>query len=199
MPKFYLEEPTLKRKVEAKEYIEEHLVFKSNINGSGGLDKEYSNYEEWLKQNELKKKPETCPNNRCPGFTYFLIREEDDKIVGMINIRYNLNDALLHHGGHIGYGIRPTERKKGYNKINLYLGLIKCKEIGLEKVLLTASDNNPASYKTILSLGGILENKICDDEEENAMIGRYWIDVNKSLNNYHDEYISYIKKSNINL
>lgn len=92
----------------------------------------------------------------------------------MINIRYNLTEAMLLHGGHIGYGIRPTKRGNGYNKINLYLGLLKCQELNLDKVLLTAYDSNPASVRTILSLGGVLENKF---EEKNEVLGRYWIDA----------------------
>lgn len=180
---FYLEEPSIKRKKEAIEYINEHTKYNSKINGTGGLDNHLDKYEEWLEKLDLEKKPNTCSENRCPGYTYFLIRKKDDKIIGMINIRYNLNEIMLNHGGHIGYGIRPTERQKGYNKINLYLGLLKCKEIGLDKVLLTANENNIASIKTILSLDGTLENKIKVKEE---IFGRYWINVNESLNNHKD-------------
>lgn len=186
MNKFYLEEPSIKRKEEAIGYIKEHFEYNSNINGSGRLNEEYINYEKWLEKIELKKTPETCPNDRCPGYTFFLIREMDNKIIGMITLRYNLNEDMLRSGGNIGFGIRPTERGRGYNKINLYLGLIKCKKYKLNKVLLTANDNNPASYKTILSLGGVLENKILD--EEGLEFGRYWIDVEESLKKYYDEY-----------
>lgn len=188
MEKFYLEEPSLKRKEEAIEYILEHIKNKSNISGSGGLDDGYKNYVEWLEKNDLRKSSLTCPENRCPSYTYFLIRENDNKIVGMINIRYNLNDYMLEFGGHIGYGIRPTERNKGYNKINLYLGLLESRKIGLDKVLLTVLDTNPASFKTIFSLGGILENKIPDNEYENILLGRYWIDVDESITEHYDEY-----------
>lgn len=122
-----------------------------------------------------------------PRLEYFLIRENDDKLIGMINLRWNLSVEMLCHGGHIGYGILPSQRRKGYNKINLYLCLLKAKEMGLEKVLLTADDDNLGSVKTILSLGGVLENKITED---GAIIGRYWIDVNdailKNKNNYKE-------------
>ncbi len=77
----------------------------------------------------------------------------------MINIRHKLNDALLIHGGHIGYGTRPKERMKGYNKINLYLGLIKCKNLGIKKALLTAYDDNIGSVKTILDFDGVLKTR----------------------------------------
>lgn len=193
MERFYLEEPSIKRKEDVKEYIEEHFAFNSNINGAGGLEEEYLNYEEWLEKRMLYKSEETCPSNRCPGCEYFLIRENDDKLVGMINLRWNLNEWMMTNAGHIGYGIRPTERRKGYNKINLYLCLLKAQELGLDKVLLTASDDNPGSVKTIEALGGILENKIPDYENENILMGRYWIDVDYSINKNYEVYKDFIK------
>lgn len=70
--------------------------------------------------------------NFVPNKTFFLIRCEDNKIVGMINIRLELNEKLKNSGGHIGYSVRPTERRKGYNKINLYLGLKNATNITLK-------------------------------------------------------------------
>lgn len=194
MERFFLEEPSIKRKEEAIEYVLEHIQYNSNMSGTGGLDKNYLNYEEWLEKNELMKYPNTCQVNRCPAYTFFLIRDNDNKIIGMINIRYNLTEYVEIYGGHIGYGIRPTERCKGYNKINLYLGLLKARDIGLDKVLLTALDSNPASYKTILSLGGVLENKIPDDKEDTLLLGRYWINVEESIKKYYSEYENRILK-----
>ena len=80
----------------------------------GGLDDVINSTEEEYAKSK----------KRVPASTFLMIRENDNKIVGSINIRWNLNDAMLNFGGHIGYGIRPTERRKGYNKINLYLVLI---------------------------------------------------------------------------
>lgn len=198
MSDFYLEEPTIVRKKAAIEYIEEHLAMSSNVNGSGGLSSNFNNYEEWLIKLSLIKDVETCPLDKSPGMTYFLIRKNDNRIIGMINIRYKLNEKMLQSGGHIGFGIRPSERQKGYNKINLYLGLKKCLELNLKKVLLTASDDNPASFKTILALGGKLESKIKNSEKEDVMIGRYWIDVEKSLTENFDEY-DHQTFSNVNI
>ena len=181
MEKFYLEEPSLERINDVKEYIEEHFLYNSNIAGDSGLEEEYVDYENWLHKMELLSNLETCPTNLCPGYEYFLIRESDNKLIGMINLRWNLNEWMLQNGGHIGYGIRPTERRKGYNKISLYLCLLKAKEIGLDKVLLTASDNNLGSVKTIQALGGVLENKIPDYEDKNILMGRYWINVDESI------------------
>ena len=189
--KFYLEEPSIERKNEALEYLQEHIDYNSNINGCGGLDKclDGLSYEEWLIGLEKKKDKEYAKSiNRCPGETFFLIRKEDNKIVGMINIRYNLNETMLKFGGHIGYGIRPTERRKGYNKINLYLGLIKAQEkFNLDKVMLDCSVDNIGSDKTIQALGGILER--CEiDPSDNTLTNVYWINVEESLNKYYDIY-----------
>lgn len=110
----------------------------------------------------------------------------------MINIRYNLNEAMLKFGGHIGYGIRPTERNKGYNKINLYLGLIKAREdFGLDKVMLDCSVDNIGSDKTIKTLGGVLERSEID-YSDNTLTNVYWIDVNDSINKYYDLYSEYM-------
>ena len=144
MEKFYLEKPSLERINDVKEYIEEHFLYNSNIAGDSGLEEDYLNYEKWLHKMDLLGNPETCPNNICVGREYFLIRESDNKLIGMINLRWNLNEWMLQNGGHIGYGIRPTERRKGYNKISLYLCLLKAQKLGLDKVLLTASENNLA-------------------------------------------------------
>ncbi len=192
MEKFYLELPTQKRKQEAIDYIIEHIKAKSNINGSGGLDKGYTDYEDWLKKKELEKNEETCPEGRAPGYTYFLVKENDSRIVGMANLRYKLTEYLLEYGGHIGYGIRPTEREKGYAKVLLYLVLQECNKLGLEKVILTANESNPASWKTIEALGGVFEKKVPNKYEEGEILCKYWINVDKSLEKYKEEYSKYV-------
>lgn len=178
MEKFYLESPSIKRKDEAINYVKEFYENNSNLNGDSGLDKYLDNYEGWLEFLSKLSNPSTVPSGYCPGYEYFLIRKNDSKLVGLINLRYNLNKNLLIHGGHIGYSIKVSERRKGYNKINLYLCLIKARELGLDKVLLTAYDDNIGSVKTILDAGGVLENKINDNGK---LLGRYWIDVEESL------------------
>lgn len=158
---FYLEEPTIKRKQEVIELIKEFKDYNSEVAGSSFLDKKINNYENWLEFLEEIK--------------------NDNKIVGLINIRYNLNDWMMKYGGHIGYSIRPTERNKGYSKINLYLALEKCQKLGLKEILITANDDNIASYKTIETLGGELKNKIKNKETNNIPIRRYFINVEKAL------------------
>ena len=84
----------------------------------------------------MKNREYAEKNGRCQGKTFLLIRKNDNKIVGTINVRWNLTEEMKQFGGNIGYGIRPTERRRGYNKINLYLGLIEAKKVGLDKVML---------------------------------------------------------------
>ena len=192
MSKLYLEEPSINRKEDAIEYINEHLKYGSDINGSGGLDRYLNNYEEWLVK--LENDRNMTPNSeRVPALTYFLVREDDKKIVGMINIRLCLNERLRKSGGNIGYGIRPTERKKGYNKINLYLGLEVCQRKGLDKVLLDADLDNPASWRTMEALGGTRIDTYYD-ENYNCDCVKYEIDVDKSLKDYETIYKKQIKR-----
>ena len=194
MERFYLEEPSLERKDEIIEYLDEFVKYNSNINGTGSLDKIYDGYtfEEALERclnmkNELYAKS----INRVPGKTFLLIRKDDNKIVGTINIRWNLSEKMLKFGGHIGYGIRPTERRKGYNKIQLYLVLLEAQKLNLDKVMLDCSVDNLGSDKTIKALGGILER--CElDESDNTMTNVYWINVDESIKKYKNEYSKYI-------
>lgn len=194
MERFYLEEPSLERKDEIIEYLDEFVKYNSNINGTGSLDKIYDGYtfEEALERCLNMKNEEYAKSiNRVPGKTFLLIRKNDNKTVGTINIRWNLSEKMLEFGGHIGYGIRPTERRKGYNKIQLYLVLLEAQKLNLDKVMIDCSVDNLGSDKTIKALGGILER--CElDESDNTMTNVYWINVDESIKKYKDEYDSFI-------
>lgn len=102
--------------------------------------------------------------------------EERNILLGAVNIRHYLNDYLLKYAGHIGDGIRPSERRKGFATEMIRLALIECKKIGIDKVLMVCDKSNIASSKTIIKNGGILENEFVD---ENGVIQqRYWIEIN---------------------
>lgn len=105
--------------------------------------------------------------------TYWLMNEKN-KILGVVNIRHRLNEGLLSRGGHIGYGITPSERRKGYATEILRLALDKAKELGIERALVTCDKDNIGSAKTITKNGGILESEILYD---GAVIQRYWIEI----------------------
>ena len=182
--------PSIRRKEDAIAFINEFYEYHSQINGAGGLHRYLDDYEGWLQKldADYKRVPD---ENKVPARTFFLIREEDDRIVGMINIRLALNERLSKYGGHIGYSIRPTERGKGYNKINLYLGLKVCDRYGIEKVFMDADLDNPASWKTMEALGGVRIREYYDDQDAHCIVVDYNIDVKKALAG-HPEYEKYI-------
>ena len=186
MEKFYFEIPGISRKEDAIDYIREFLAYGSEINGAGGLHRFLDDYEGWLKKLDLDYIQ--VPNEeRVPARTYFLVRESDSRIVGMINIRLALNERLSHYGGHIGYSIRPTERGKGYNNINLYLGLKVCRKYGIERIFMDADLENPASWKTMEAFGGVRIREYYDDVNAHCTVVDYNIDVNRALDS-HPEY-----------
>lgn len=193
--KFYLENPSMERKNDVIEYMNEHVKYNSAINGTGSFDHvlEGETYEECMDRYYKIQDNEYAKSiDRCPGKTYFLIRKNDNKLIGMINIRHHLSPKMLVHGGHIGYGIRPTERRKGYNKINLYLGLIKAlEEFNLDKVMLDCDVKNLGSDKTIQALGGVLERTDIDDYD-GVLTNVYWINTKDSIRKYKDVYQKYM-------
>lgn len=134
---------------------------------------DYHNFDSYMES--IKLKEET--NGDIPNSTYFALDIERDIFVGAVNIRHCLNNQLLPSYGHIGDGIRPSERRKGYATQMIGLALKKCKKIGIEKVLMVCGKDNIGSAKSIINNGGILENEIPND---NGKIDqRYWIDLEK--------------------
>ncbi len=186
MEKFYFEIPGISRKEDAIDYIREFLEYGSEINGAGGLHRFLDDYEGWLEK--LNMDYTMVPGEeRVPARTYFLVRESDSRIIGMINIRLALNERLSHYGGHIGYSIRPTERGKGYNNINLYLGLKVCRKYGIERIFMDADLENPASWKTMEAFGGVRIREYYDDVNAHCTVVDYIIDVSQALDS-HPEY-----------
>ena len=187
MDKLKLVIPSSEHKEEAINYIKEFYTYHSKINGIGGLHRYLDCYEKWL--DKLEEDRNRIPNEeKVPSETYFLVRESDQRIVGMINIRLVLNKKLKEFGGHIGYSIRPTERGKGYNKVNLYLGLLCCKKHGIEEVLMDCEKDNLASAKTMQALGGKLVREYYDDVHVHCMVQDYIIDVNQAIDIYTPVY-----------
>ena len=194
MEKFYLEKPSIERKYEIIEYVTEFVKYNSDLNGMGSLDKILEGYtfEQALERCLNMENEEYAYNlGRCQSKTFLLIRENDNRIIGTINIRWNLTEAMKKFGGNIGYGIRPTERRKGYNKINLYLGLIESKKLGLDKVMLDCDVNNLGSDKTLKALGGVLERTEIDPSD-GILTNVYWFDVNECIEKFKNIYFPYL-------
>ena len=178
--------PTKKYKDKAIDYINEFYKYNSKIHGVGELDRYLDNYNDWLIKLDNDRK---CPldDKKVPTETYFLVREKDDKIVGMINIRLTENQNLISQGGHIGYSIRPTERGKGYNKINLYLGLKCLDKHKIDVALLNCVKSNLASSKTMLALGAEKYDENYNDKYK-EIVEKYRINIKESLHKYRKLY-----------
>lgn len=167
--------PSKEHEKQAFEYIQEFLDYNSEIHGSGGLHK-FKEYSEWLRKVEQESDSLNTPVGKVPASTYFLIRTSDNKIIGMVNIRHKLNEFLLKEGGHVGYSIRPTERRNGFGTLILKLSLQKCMELKIDKVLVTCDKINTASAKVIQNNGGVLENEFYS-ETYSEIVQRYWIEM----------------------
>jgi len=136
---------------------------------------EYADYHQWLDKVTAQKNVKAS-STETPATTYFMIRKSDNKIIGSIQLRHHLTEELLLDGGNIGYGIRPSERGKGYGDKQLSLLLSEAKLLGLSKVMISCSKDNRASAKVILRNGGVLTGEGFDpDEGEVTEI--YWIEI----------------------
>ncbi|MEQ8157004.1 MAG: GNAT family N-acetyltransferase [Clostridiaceae bacterium] len=158
----------------AMEYKQEHLENEEKVlHGSSLLDQ--LPYDEWLELVKNNSSVKTVTSDWVPASTFFAVRKSDNKIVGMIDIRHCLNDFLKNYGGHIGYGVRPSERCKGYASQMLQLGLEYCKTMGLDKVMLSCYEDNEASRKTIVKCGGVLEREFVYSDGKTVQV--FWITI----------------------
>jgi predicted acetyltransferase len=165
-------EPSMQFRKEYIEMIEEW-------NGTGErmipfvLRYDYSNFEIFLKQIDNLKKGIGLKENTVSSSTYWLVNSER-KVIGAVNIRHKLNNRLMQIGGHIGYGIRPSMRLKGFATEILKQSILKAKDMNNTRVLLTCDKDNFGSAKTIIKNGGILDSEETVDGTE---IQRYWINI----------------------
>lgn len=101
-----------------------------------------------------------------------------DTYVGRLDIRHRLNDNLRLFGGHIGYDIRPSMRRRGFGTRALAIGLAEARKLGIDRVLVTCSEHNIASRKIIEANGGVLEDAI-ETPFRPELTCRYWIKVDR--------------------
>src|SRR5215469_12843605 len=105
----------------------------------------------------------------------FLVADVAGTIVGRTSIRHQLNEFLLHKGGHIGYAVLPAHRRRGYATEILRQSLVIARSLGIDRVLVTCNDDNIGSIKAIEACHGQLEN-VVPDESSPVPLRRYWID-----------------------
>ena len=160
--------PTKEKENDAIKYIDEFIRYNSAINGTGGLD--INDYDAWLKRTIDANNGINIRKDRVPASTYF-VYDEDDVLIGMVNIRHKLSEYLVSSGsGHIGYSVRPAQRRKGYATIILEKALyILRNEFQVSEVLLGCYKENIASIKTIVANGGVLDREIIEDNGKSTL------------------------------
>lgn len=171
--KIHLREPDERDREQVMAYRKEFLAIGSRMDGTSALD-QYDDFDAWLANVRNHEHPETVPSGHVTG-TEYLALDEHEHLVGMTNLRHYLNDYLLTYGGHIGYSVRPSERKNGYATQMLRLTLGKAKERGIEKVRICCDHYNIASAKAIRANGGVLEDEAYDSLD-GLLTQRYWIE-----------------------
>lgn len=162
------------------EFEKEYLSFYQEWKQSGEtmvpwvIEKDPSNFEAMVQSLLESEDGINLPEGWVPDSTFWLINE-NNRVLGAVNIRHRLTERLMDRGGHIGYGIRPTERRKGYATKLLALSLEKVKGFGVDKALITCDEINTASLRTIINNGGIQDTDFI--EEDGNVIKRFWIEI----------------------
>lgn len=164
--------PTAGDSVRVMAYREEFLKHGDSLDGTAGLAG-VECYEDWFTACQNNRSEETVRPGLVPATTYLVV-DETGKLVGMIDLRHRLNDYLLQFGGHIGYSVRRSERRRGYATQMLALVLEEARKLGLDRVLVTCDKENAASARTIEKNGGVLENEA---PEGDRLTCRYWISL----------------------
>ena len=132
--------------------------------------------EDWIKICELLRDPATSmeAGAQVGEITYLAIRESDNRLCGIIGLRFHIDHPILSvWGGHVGYTVRPSERRKGYATCMIRQVKDKARELGILKILITCDDTNAGSEKAILSNGGVYEYSV---DVDGGIVKRYWID-----------------------
>lgn len=173
MEEFILIRPTEEYAEQIVSYRQECLDAGSTMDGCGSLRRTEIPIE-FIKMSMEGENPETVPPDRVPATQFLFIRKWDNRLIGMLQVRHTFNDYLEKYAGHIGYSVRPSERRKGYAKEMLKAALPFCREIGLEKVLIACYDGNLGSERTILANGGVYESTVTEPRSGKAL-KRFWI------------------------
>ncbi len=121
---------------------------------------------------------ERLPDGWVPCSTWFW--EAEGVLQGVINVRHRLSPSLRELGGHIGYSVAPTHRREGVATAMLAAVLPKCRELGLQRVLLTVDSENEPSWRAVERNGGVLE-KEAPGGVERSLQRWYWIDLERDV------------------
>lgn len=169
---FYLVEPSEIYAEQIHEYRQDFLDTNCSMDGCGPLRK-CEDPITYISECKKYTTPETLPDG-VVATQFLYVRKADMRVVGMIQVRHYFNDYLSKYGGHIGYSIKPIERRKGYATSMLNAVLPYCREIGLKKILITCIDGNIGSEKAIRNNGGVYESTVYELRKKRRL-KRFWI------------------------
>lgn len=172
--KIELSEPSVDLKDSYLSALEEYKS--RGIPLDGGIAEFGDDFDKYVQHLKDESMGINIKEDRVPQSTYWIT--DKDGYAGRISIRHKLNEKLLESGGNIGYGIISSKRGRGYASKALELVLVKAREMGLNKVLLTCSTINDGSKRVIEKNGGILENEVLGKDGEPSKL-RFWIDLTK--------------------
>jgi predicted acetyltransferase len=185
MSEIELQLPALHHKAAAEDFKNEFFETQEQvIYGSALFDQ--MEFEPWLIHNANNRNESAVISGWVAATTFFAVRKRDHKIVGMIDIRHNLeNDFLTEYGGHLGYSVRPSERRKGYATEIMKLGLEYAKLLGIKKVMIACFGDNIPSIRTIEKCGGTLyetkpyieSKQINFPDTDGKFVNIYWIEL----------------------
>ena len=173
MEELLLIRPTNEYANQIAEYRQEFIDAGDSMDGCGSLRSIEDQYE-YVQKSMNYESLKTLPKDKVLATQFMLIRKNDNKLVGMIQVRHYFNDYLEKYAGHIGYSVRPSDRRKGYAKEMLKKALTFCREIGIDKVLIACFDGNIGSEKTIIANGGVYESTVHEPHADKDL-KRFWI------------------------
>ena len=165
--------PTAEYREQIAAYRQEFLDAGDSMDGTGPL-RRMADPMEWLAVTERFRHEDTVPNGWVQATQFLCVREADNRLVGMIQVRHCFNAFLKEYGGHIGYSVRPSERRKGYACWMLNAVKPFCREIGLSAIMVTCLTKNDFSRRVILKNGGVYDATV-HEPMDNQDIERYWI------------------------
>ncbi len=148
--------------------MDEWLAAEQNFSPRAICMHDYHDFDAYLAKLERKKEEDGL----VPNSVFFCLDRDRDRFVGAVDIRHYLTESLLFDAGHIGDGIRPSERRKGYATAMIALALEECRRMNIMDVLMVCDKSNIGSAKSIIRNGGVLENEIISD---GVLQQRYWI------------------------
>ena len=167
-------EPTLELKTEFQSMAAEYTAA-SEKSYADMYAEAVEDFDSYVAKLHDHAKGENLPEGWVPSSTFWLVRD-NSRVLGCSRLRHYLAGDLRYEGGHIGYDIRPSERRKGHGTLIFRLTLQKARELGLERVLITCHADNIASQQIIEKTGGRFASQIITGQGQKPL-RRYWIDL----------------------